>query len=141
MEPLDIGGLPDQALLLLDSNPLIYRLEANARLGPRFSAMFEAHQAGRLRFAVTTITIAEVMTGPLRADNELLAREYRRLLESWTVVPVDSQIAEAAAQIRASFRLGLPDAIQAAAAIATNAAALVTHDRDFSRVPGIRVIS
>ncbi len=141
MGPLDISGLPDQALLLLDSNPLIYRLESNARLGARFATIFEAHRAGKLRFAVTTITIAEVMVGPLRAGNELLAREYKALLESWTVVPLNSQLAESAARLRALLRLALPDAIQAAAAIAINAAALVTYDRDFSRVTGIRVIS
>jgi hypothetical protein len=35
-------------------------------------------------------------------------------------------------RLRASFRLGLADAVQAAIALAINAAALVTHDRDFS---------
>lgn len=81
------------------------------------------------------------MVGPLRAGNELLAREYKALLESWTVVPLNSQLAESAARLRALLRLALPDAIQAAAAIAINAAALVTYDRDFSRVTGIPVIS
>jgi hypothetical protein len=36
--------------------------------------MFEAHGAGRLRFAVTTVTIAEVLTGPLQWGDEALAR-------------------------------------------------------------------
>lgn len=48
---------------------------------------------------------------------------------------------ESAARLRASFRLELPDAAQAASALAINAAALVTHDRDFSRVRSLRVIS
>jgi predicted nucleic acid-binding protein len=50
-------------------------------------------------------------------------------------------IAESAARLRASLRLKLPDAIQAASALAINAAAIVTHDRDFSRVHSLRVIS
>ena len=33
------------------------------------------------------------------------------------------------------------DAVQAASALAINAAALVTHDRDFSRVSSLRIIS
>jgi predicted nucleic acid-binding protein len=49
-------------------------------------------------------------------------------------------IAESAAQLRASMRLGLADAIQAASALSINAAALVTHDRDFSRVRALRVL-
>jgi predicted nucleic acid-binding protein len=39
------------------------------------------------------------------------------------------------------LRLRLADAVQAASALAINAAALVTHDRDFSRVNTLRVIS
>jgi hypothetical protein len=35
----------------------------------------------------------------------------------------------------------LADAVQAAGALAINAAALVTHDRDFSRVRSLRLIS
>ena len=141
MEPLAFEDLPDQALLLMDSAPIIYVLEGHAKLGPRFKPLFEAHAAGRLRFAVTTITIVEVLSGPLRAANEALARRYRAVLESWQPVELDVDIAESAARLRASLRLGLADAVQAASALAINAAALVTHDRDFSRVQSLRVIS
>ena len=51
------------------------------------------------------------------------------------------QIAETAARLRASLRLKLADAVQAASAVAINADALVTHDRDFSRLVSLRVIS
>src|SRR6266478_7955116 len=141
MEPLAFDDLPDQAVLLLDSAPIIYVLEGHARLGPRFRPLFAAHAAGHLRFAVTTVTIAEVLTGPLRAANEALARRYRAILESWQPVELNVDISESAARLRASLRLGLADAVQAASALAVNAAALVTHDRDFSRVQSLRVIS
>ena len=139
MEPLAFADLPDQALLLLDSAPIIYVLEAHPKFGPRFEPIFAAHAAGRLRFAITTVTIVEVLTGPLRAANEALARRYRAVLESWQPVELDVDIAESAARLRASLRLGLADAVQAASALAINAAALVTHDRDFSRVQSLRI--
>jgi predicted nucleic acid-binding protein len=141
MEPLKFEDLPDQALLLLDSAPIIYFLEHHRTLGPRFRPLFEAHAAGRLRFAVTTITIAEVLTGPLQAADEPLARRYRAILESWQVVDLSLDIAESAARLRATLRLKLADAVQAASALTINAAALVTHDRDFSRVRALRIIS
>ena len=141
MEPLEYEDLPDQALLLMDSAPIIYVLEGHPKLGPRFKPLFEAHATGRLRFAVTTITIVEVLSGPLRAGNEALARRYRAVLESWQPIELDVDIAESAARLRASLRLRLADAVQAASALAINAAALVTHDRDFSRVHSLRVIS
>ena len=141
MEPLDLSDLPEQALLLLDTAPIIYCLEDHAEFGPRFQPLFEAHRNGQLRFAVTTMTVAEVMTGPLQSRDEALARRYRAILESWQVVELDLGIAESAARLRASLRLKLPDAVQAASALAINANALVTHDRDFSRLKSLRVIS
>lgn len=141
MGPLAFADLPERALLLLDSAPIIYVLEAHAKFGPRFEPLFAAHAAGRVRFAVTTITIVEVLTGPLRAADDALARRYRAVLASWRRIDLDLEIAENAARLRASLRLGLADAVQAASALAINAAALVTHDRDLSRVQSLRVIS
>ncbi|HTU52667.1 MAG TPA: PIN domain-containing protein [Acetobacteraceae bacterium] len=141
MEPLDFSDLPEGALVLVDSPPIIYSLEGHPKFGPRFKPLFEAHAAGHLRFAVTTITIAEVLTGPLQAADDALARRYRAILESWQPVALDIDIAESAARLRASLRLKLADAVQAASALAVNAAALATHDRDFSRVHSLRIIS
>lgn len=141
MEPLDLSGLSEQSLLLLDTAPIIYWLEDHAKYGPRFQPLFEAHRSGAVRFAVTTITLTEVLTGPLQAQDEALARRYRAILESWHVVDLDAGIAESAARLRSSLRLKLPDAVQAASALAINAEALVTHDRDFSRLKSLRVIS
>ena len=141
MEPLTLSGLTDESLLLLDSAPIIYVLERHPQFASRFLPLFEAHAAGRFAFAVTTITIAEVLTGPFQAGDETLARRYRAILESWQVVALDSVIAESAARFRATLRLKLPDAVQLASALAIGADALVTHDRDFSNVRGLRIVS
>ncbi len=141
MEPLEFADLGEAALILVDSAPIIYVLEGHPKFGPRFKPLFEAHAMGRVRFAVTTITIAEVLTGPLRLGDDALARRYRAILGSWQPVELDIDIAESAARLRASLRLRLADAVQVASALAINAAALVTHDRDFARVPSLRVLS
>lgn len=141
MEPIEFDDLPDQAVVLMDSAPIIYVLEGHSKFAPRFKPLFEAHATGRLRFAVTAITICEVMMGPLQVADEALARRYRAILESWQPIPLDLDIAESAARLRASLRLKLADAVQLASALSINAAALVTHDRDFSRVRSLRVIS
>jgi predicted nucleic acid-binding protein len=138
---LAFSDLPEGALLLIDSAPIIYVLEDHPKLASRFRPLFEAHAAGRLRFAVTTITIAEVLTGPLSAGDDGLAQRSLAILQSWRPVALDVGIAENAARLRASLRLKLADAVQAASALAINAAAFVTHDRDFSRVRSLRVIS
>lgn len=141
MGPLELSALPKGALVLVDSAPIIYVLEAHATFAPRFRPLFERQAAGDLAFAVATTTIAEVLTGPLQAGEEALAKRYRAVMESWQVVNLTADIAESAARFRASLKLRLADAIQVASAIAVNADALVTHDRDFSRVKALAVLS
>ncbi len=140
MGALDLAGLPERALLLLDTPPIIYWLEDHPDFGPRFEPLFNAESRGELRFAATTMTTAEILVGPLRLDDESTAGRYRAALEAWTIVDLDTDIAESAARLRASLGLKLPDAVQAASALAINADALVTHDHDFKRVKGLRVI-
>ena len=140
MEPVSLEGLPENALLLVDSAPIIYVLEDHPRFAPAFRPIFEAHEKGLVRFAVTTITLAEVLTGPLRKGDEVLAEQYRATLRSWFVVPLDVETAESAARLRAALKLKLADAVQAASALAIGADALVTHDRDFSALRGLRVL-
>ena len=141
MGALDVSGLPENALLLVDAAPIIYRLEQHPIFAQRFAPVFDLHRAGRVRFAITTITIAEVLAGPFKSGDEELARRYRAVLESWRVLDLDAALAEEAARLRARLRLKLPDAIQAASALAINADALVTHDRDFRGLSALRVIS
>jgi predicted nucleic acid-binding protein len=140
MEPLTLETLPAGALLLMDTAPIVYFLEAHAKLSKVFKPLFERHAAGEIQFAVTTVSIAEVLTGPLQSGNEALAERFRTVLSSWQVVDLTADIAASAARLRASLRLKLADAVQAASAIAVNADALITYDRDFSRVRSLRVL-
>jgi len=140
MEPVSLEGLPENALLLIDSAPIIYVLEGHAELAAVFRPIFEAHDEGLLRLAVTTVTLAEVLTGPLSARDEVLVERYRATLKSWFVVDLDPEIAESAARLHAACKLKLADAVQAASALAIGADALVTHDRDFSALHDLRVL-
>jgi predicted nucleic acid-binding protein len=127
--------------VLLDPAPIIYCLEDHPVYAPRFRPLLDRHAAGEASFAITTTIIAEVLTAPLRARDETLVRRYRAAMESWEVIPLSTDIAEGAARFRAALGLKLPDAIQLASAIAIGADALATHDRDFSRVKGLTVLS
>lgn len=140
MEPITTAKLEDGALVVVDSAPIIYSLEGHATLARRFRPLFDRHASGEIAFAVTTITIAEVLTGPLLAGEQALAERYRAVLTSWYVIELTAEIAATAARLHAASKLTLPDAVQAASAIAVNADALVTHDRDFSRLGALRVL-
>jgi len=140
MESLDVIPLFDGALVLVDTPPIIYTLEAHTIFAARFAPLFERHASGEIVLAVTTVTIAEVLTGPLKAGEEALAKRYRAVLEAWQVVDFTCDIAESAARLRGKYGLKLPDAIQVASALSVNADALVTHDRDFEKVRGLRIL-
>ncbi len=131
----DIGDLPTQGRLLVDSAPIIYYLEDHPVFSARYEQMFIGADAGKYELAITTVSLVEVLTGPLRHGNKTLANHYREALTSppgWHVVHLTPAIAYRAAQIRGETRLRTPDAIQLASALEISCLGLVTQDRDFS---------
>jgi predicted nucleic acid-binding protein len=135
------GGLPAGATVLVDTAPFIYLLEAHPQFADQFTGLFEAAQRRDVHIALSTITLAEVLTGPFKAGQAALAKRYEKALSQYNVIPVSASIAVLAAQLRVTYRLKLPDAIQLATALDIGAAALVTHDRDFSHVTGIDILT
>ena len=131
----DVLGLPPRGRFVIDSAPIIYVLEDHPVLASRFAPVFERAEAGHFELVITTVTLAEVLTGPLCTGDESKAAAYREALTSspaWRVVALTAEIAHRAARVRARTRLRLPDAVQVATAIHTSSLGLITHDRDFS---------
>ena len=135
------GRLSDGVTVLVDTAPWIYVLEDHPVFAPRFTGLFEAAEQGRLQLALTTVTLAEVLAGPFKAKQTALAKRYEKALNHYQVVPLTAQVAALAAQLRGQYRLKLPDAVQLASALDIGAAALVTHDRNFSTVQGLPVLT
>jgi predicted nucleic acid-binding protein len=126
---------------MVDTAPFIYLLESHPQFADQFVGLFEAAAAGEITIALSTVTLAEVLTGPFKAGQTTLAKRYEKALSNYNVMPVTTPIAALAAQLRAQYRLKLPDAIQLATALDIGAAAFVTHDRDFSAVTGIDILT
>jgi predicted nucleic acid-binding protein len=138
-----LTGLGERPVLVVDTAPIIYWLEGHPRLAERFATIFDAAESGLAAIVISTVTLAEVLSGPLRTGNELPTAQYREALTrslGWQVMAFDVDTAVEAARIRATYRLRLPHAIQVATAIRVGAAALVTHDRALRRVSGLRVV-
>ncbi|HEY2407175.1 MAG TPA: PIN domain-containing protein [Polyangiaceae bacterium] len=134
--------VPDGATVLIDTNPIIYLLEGNP-LGAVFRSLFEAVDAGRIQALVTPITVAEVVSGPMKARREALVERYRRTItqnQGWRLRAIDADIAVLAARMRLRHALKLPDAIQLAVALDESCYALVTHDRDFGSVNDVPIL-
>ena len=118
-------------------------LEDHPTFAPRFAGLFEAERRSELTVAITPTTVAELLTGPLKAGQDGLARRDERELQAYQWVFIDGPLAAQAARLRlrVRYRLRLPDALQLAAAAESGAQALVTHDRDLSAVDGLLVLT
>jgi predicted nucleic acid-binding protein len=137
-----LAGLPESPVLVVDTAPIIYWLEGHRRFAERFAEVFHAAESGAVSIVISTVTLAEVLAGPIASGDELRTAQYREALTrglGWQVAPLDVETAVEAARIRSAYRLRLPDAIQVATAIRVGAAALVTHDKALARVAGLRV--
>lgn len=134
--------IPDGSTVLIDTNPIIYWLEGNPLLAA-FESIFEEIEEGRIEALVTPVTLAEVVSGPLRVGKDALAERYRKAITSsrgWGIREIDSEIAMLAARLRLRHRLKLPDALQLAVAVHEGCFGLVSHDRDFSNVTEIAIL-
>jgi predicted nucleic acid-binding protein len=111
--------------------------------GAEEASLFDAVDKGRIRALVTPITVAEVVSGSLKARKEALAERYRRTLTQspgWSTRAIDADVAVLAARLRLRHGLKLPDAIQLAVALEEGCYALITHGRDFSGVTDVLLL-
>jgi predicted nucleic acid-binding protein len=134
--------IPDGGLVLIDTNPIIYWFEGSDLAAP-FESIFLDIEARRFDAMVTPVTIAEVVTGPLRAGKDALAERYRQAMtesNGFSVRDTSAHIAMLAARLRVRHNLKSPDAIQIATAIDAGCFAVVSRDRDFSRVKDILIL-
>ena len=127
----------------LDTAPLIYFMEQNPNYLEMMRLFFRSFDRGDFRMVASTVTLVEVLVHPLRQGNTILAQEYREILlnqESLTVVELTPDIAETAAQLRATYNLRSPDAIQMATAIREGASFFLTNDARLPSLPGLTVL-
>lgn len=139
-----LDALPEGSLIAIDTAPLIYWLEDHPRWGCAYAALFEGLDAGRWQALLSTVTLAELLTGPLQQGREELAERYAAALSdpgSFQLASLTPPIAVSAARLRARYRLRLPDALQLATALQGGAQALVSHDRDFSGCGDLPIIT
>lgn len=127
----------------LDTAPLIYFIEQNAKYLQLVRRFFQAVSQGDFRFVTSTLTITEVLVHPLRAGSIELATQYQDILlnqENLLTLPVTPTIAEVAAQLRATQNLRTPDAVQIATAIEAGATFFLTNDARLSNVSNLTIL-
>ena len=140
--------LPDDLLagvsrLGFDTAPLIYFVERHAVYLPIMQSIIRRIDAGDIQGYGSVITLTEVLVLPKRNGALLLEKEYSDLLrnsKNFELVPIDEETAERASELRSSYNLRTPDALQIAAALSADCEAFLTNDKKLKQVKEIKVI-
>jgi predicted nucleic acid-binding protein len=132
MTGASIAGQP----LLFDSNILILHLRY--ALDDATTKLLDAAVQNKLA-AISVITRSEVLSWS-RHTNESLEMA-QNLLANFVSIPVDEQIADAAAQIRRSVNIKLPDALIATTALNTQRTLVTANVRDFEKIANLTLVA
>ena len=117
--------------VFIDTAPFIYFIERHPRCHPIIRPAFESLSEGSFAGTTSAITLLEVLVQPLRQGRADLARECRSILTESSgirLMPVTTEAAEMAADLRERHSIRVADAIQAAAGIRQNCAVFITND-------------
>jgi predicted nucleic acid-binding protein len=124
--------------IALDTNILIYFFEGIEPQADKVEKILRTIMKGQNQGILSTITIAEVLTGFYFLGDAARAAKAKRLLCDWAlngfkIVPVTFEIADLAANLRAKRGGKIPDALIAATAINQSANLAYSQDKDFQR--------
>lgn len=122
------------SLIAIDTPVFIYHFEDNPRYRDLTVPLFEAIESGACKAVTSVLSRLEILVRPLRENRPDIADSYRFLIDTFpnlTQVPVDEEVADRAAELRAGSGLATPDSIHLACALTAEATLLVTNDADF----------
>ncbi len=124
--------------IALDTNVLIYFLEGIEPHASKVEKILNAFMKAEDEGIISTVTIAEILTGFYVAGDAKKAAKAKKLLNdltlnSFKIVPVSFDIADSAANLRAKRGGKLPDALIVATALNQTANLVYSQDRDLQR--------
>lgn len=130
-----LGAIPEGERLLLDTTILAAYLDATDATHPvSRSVLQELVGTGRNPAALSMISVMEILVRPLRASppghHTVLA--FLRSQPHLECIPVDLQVAQEAAHLRAVERFSPPDALIVGTGLAAQVHHLVTNDHDWT---------
>ena len=98
--------------------------------------------ARQIQLVSSIITYIEIIAYPLKLKEYNLAAKYRDYFtnsENISLYPLNFFIADETANLRAKYNLKMPDAIQIATAKQCGADFIITNDKDWEKVKGLKV--
>jgi predicted nucleic acid-binding protein len=126
-------------LALLDTSIVIAALNRDDGLHqPASHAVLT--ERDRHALAISALTYAEVLVGPLRAGREAV-EIVERFAAQTRILNVSASIARLAAELRATRNLKLPDAVIVATGLRHDADVILTGDTRWKGIETVRVVA
>lgn len=130
--PFDPHSLHQGAAIAFDGSALVAFLCDAKGTGLFLEPLLRGIGQGSWRGVISSLSLAEVLQGPIRQGNEALAQRYAAAFSdphTWTVLPADAPLVQAAVRLQQSEpELPLNAAIELATAITAGAAVLVSDN-------------
>lgn len=130
------SAVPAGDRILLDTTCLAAFLDASETTHPVARHVIDEFvQSGRNQAVISMITVMEILVRPMRASppghNTVLS--FIRHHANLQAVPLDLQMAQEAASLRAEHRFAPPDALVIGTGLACQVGHLLTNDGDWSK--------
>ncbi len=116
-----------------DTNAIIYYLKGDKKA----SSVVEEILKNNSSIYISTVTEVELFG--FSAITKMEAYQIEKILETISIIPLDSRIARMAASIRQLYKLKTADSVIAATALFTSSVLVTRNVKDFSRVTDLKV--
>jgi len=136
-------NLKSSDILFFDTAPFIYFFERHPEHYQPLEALFSQLYETGAQAITSVITYIELTTYPARLGESRLVKKYRDYLtnsENLSLFPLNMDIADHVANLRAKHRFKTPDAIQLGTAFACGADYVVTNDKAWQRFKEVKVV-
>jgi len=116
-----------------DTNAIIYYLKGDEKASRAIEEILNDNPS----IYISTITEVELFGFPKITDIE--AYQIEKILETVSIIPLDSKIARMAARIRQLYKLKTADSVIAATALFTSSILVTRNVKDFLKVTDLQV--
>lgn len=127
----------------LDTMLFIYHIEDNPKYAAITERLFDTIEHGSCKAVTSILTLIELLIKPKREGNFIAVGDYRDMILTFPnlmVMDVNLRVSDIASDMRAKYRIRVPDAIQIASAIVGGSQSFITNDEGLKKVKDVNII-
>jgi predicted nucleic acid-binding protein len=128
--------------LFIDTAPIIYFIEEHPVYINEVSNIFDRTADGTVQVITSVITLVEVLAKPYKLGQNDIVDIYKDFFSNskgFSVMGIDSGVAELTAKIRAEFGFKVPDALQLALFEHNDCDYFITNDKQLKNYDNTKI--